>query len=61
MSKLTAQKIADIKIQDLLAVDTFIPRKVKGGLAEEFSMENAVGIAAMVKADKLQMQFQQMK
>ncbi|ENK1242020.1 diol dehydratase reactivase subunit alpha [Clostridium sporogenes] len=56
MSKLTAQKIADIKIQDLLAVDTFIPQKVKGGLAEEFSMENAVGIAAMVKADKLQMQ-----
>lgn len=56
MSKLTAQKVADIKIQDLLAVDTFIPQKVKGGLAEEFSMENAVGIAAMVKADKLQMQ-----
>lgn len=56
MAKLTNQKIADIKIQDLLAVDTFIPQKVKGGLAEEFSMENAVGIAAMVKADKLQMQ-----
>lgn len=56
MAKLTKQKIADIKIQDLLAVDTFIPQKVKGGLAEEFSMENAVGIAAMVKADKLQMQ-----
>lgn len=56
MAKLTNQKIDDIKIQDLLAVDTFIPQKVKGGLAEEFSMENAVGIAAMVKADKLQMQ-----
>lgn len=56
MAKLTNQKIADIKIQDLLAVDTFIPQKVKGGLAAEFSMENAVGIAAMVKADKLQMQ-----
>ncbi|WP_186430265.1 diol dehydratase reactivase subunit alpha [Clostridium sp. BSD9I1] len=56
MAKLTKQKIVDIKIQDLLAVDTFIPQKVKGGLAEEFSMENAVGIAAMVKADKLQMQ-----
>lgn len=56
MAKLTKQKIADIKIQDLLSVDTFIPQKVKGGLAEEFSMENAVGIAAMVKADKLQMQ-----
>jgi len=56
MAQLTNQKIADIKIQDLLAVDTFIPQKVKGGLAQEFSMENAVGIAAMVKADKLQMQ-----
>lgn len=56
MAKLTNQKIADIKIQDLLAVDTFVPQKVKGGLAQEFSMENAVGIAAMVKADKLQMQ-----
>lgn len=56
MSNLTKQKIADITIQDLLAVDTFIPQMVKGGLAEEFSMENAVGIAAMVKADKLQMQ-----
>ena len=56
MAELTDQKIADIRIEDLLAVDTFIPQKVEGGLAEEFSMENAVGIAAMVKADKLQMQ-----
>ncbi|EKN64481.1 diol dehydratase reactivase subunit alpha [Schinkia azotoformans] len=56
MSELTKQQPDDIKIQDLLAVNTFIPQKVKGGLAEEFSMENAVGIAAMVKADKLQMQ-----
>ncbi|GAA0076053.1 diol dehydratase reactivase subunit alpha [Clostridium sp. CTA-5] len=56
MANLTKQKIADITIQDLLAVDTFIPQMVKGGLAAEFSMENAVGIAAMVKADKLQMQ-----
>lgn len=56
MADLTNQSINDIKIQDLLAVDTFIPQKVKGGLAKEFSMENAVGIAAMVKAHKLQMQ-----
>ncbi|GIN61681.1 diol dehydratase reactivase subunit alpha [Robertmurraya siralis] len=56
MSELTKQHPDDIKIQDLLAVNTFIPQMVKGGLAEEFSMENAVGIAAMVKADKLQMQ-----
>ncbi|MGX4599669.1 diol dehydratase reactivase subunit alpha [Faecalimicrobium sp. JNUCC 81] len=56
MSNLTDQNISDIKIQDLLAVDTFTPQNVKGGLAKEFSMENAVGIAVMVKADKLQMQ-----
>ncbi|MDK2585249.1 diol dehydratase reactivase subunit alpha [Romboutsia sedimentorum] len=56
MSELTDQNISDIKIQDLVAVDTFTPQNVKGGLANEFSMENAVGIAVMVKADKLQMQ-----
>lgn len=55
MANLTDKNPNDIKIQDLLAVDTFIPQKVKGGLAEEFSMENAVGIAAMVKSDRLQM------
>lgn len=56
MSQLTNQHPDVIKIQDLLAVDTFVPQSVKGGLAKEFSLENAVGIAAMVKADKLQMQ-----
>lgn len=56
MSNLTNQHPQSIKIQDLLAVDTFNPQKVKGGIAEEFSLENAVGIAAMVKADKLQME-----
>lgn len=56
MSQLTKQQPSEIKIQDLLAVNTFVPQKVKGGLADEFSLENAVGIAAMVKADKLQMQ-----
>ncbi len=56
MSNLTSQHPKSIKIQDLLAVDTFVPQKVRGGLANEFSLENAVGIAAMVKADKLQME-----
>ena len=55
MSNLTNQHPKDIKIQDLLAVDTYNPRKIKGGLANEFSLESAVGIAAMVKADRLQM------
>lgn len=56
MSQLTNQHPSEIKIQDLLAVDTFVPQSVKGGLAKEFSLESAVGIAAMVKADRLQMQ-----
>ena len=55
MAGLTNKEPKDIKIQDLLAVDTFNPQKVKGGLANEFSLESAVGIAAMVKADRLQM------
>ena len=56
MANLTGQHPRDIHIQDLLAVDTFTPQKVQGGLANEFSQENAVGIAAMVKADRLQME-----
>lgn len=56
MSNLTNQHPRDIKIQDLLAVDTYNPQQVKGGLANEYSLESAVGIAAMVKADRLQMQ-----
>ena len=56
MAQLTDQDPKDIKIQDLLAVNTFVPKKVKGGIAEEFSMENAIGLAAMVKADRLQME-----
>lgn len=56
MADLTNQSSGSIKIQDLLAVDTFVPQKVRGGIADEFSLENAVGIAAMVKSDKLQME-----
>mgnify|MGYP001008665616 CR=1 FL=1 len=56
MSGLTGKHPGEIKIRDILAVDTFAPKKVTGALAGEFAMENAVGIAAMVKADKLQMQ-----
>ena len=54
MAGLTNKHKKDIKIQDILAVDTFNPQKVKGGIADEFSLENAVGIAAMVKSDRLQ-------
>jgi len=55
MAGLTNKNPAEIFIQDLLAVDTFVPVDVKGGLAGEFSMEQAVGIASMVKSDHLQM------
>lgn len=56
MAGLTNKHPREIKIQDLLAVDTFNPQKVVGGIADEFSLENAVGIAAMVKSDRLQME-----
>ncbi len=56
LSSLTERPVGEVKIQDLLAVDTFNPQKVVGGVAEEFSMESAVGLAAMVKSDKLQME-----
>ncbi|MCL1997120.1 MAG: diol dehydratase reactivase subunit alpha [Defluviitaleaceae bacterium] len=56
MAELTNRVPSEIQIQDILAVDTFNPQKVVGALAGEFSMESAVGIAAMVKSDKLQME-----
>lgn len=59
MASLTSHDMNAVHIQDLLAVDTFIPRAVQGGIAGECSMENAVGIAAMVKSDRLQMHYRQ--
>lgn len=56
MANLTGKHLNDIDIQDLLAVDTQVPVKIRGGLAGEFANESAVGIAAMVKSDHLQMQ-----
>ena len=56
MGRLTDQDPAKVRITDLLAVDTEVPREVAGGLASEFSMEAAVGIAVMVKAHRLQME-----
>lgn len=55
MAELTDKPSSDIFIQDLLAVDTLVPMSVSGGLAGEFSLEHAVGIASMVKSDHLQM------
>lgn len=56
MAQLTNLSPRDVFITDLLAVDTQVPREVAGGIANEFSMEAAVGIAVMVKTDRLQMQ-----
>ncbi|ECP1252540.1 propanediol dehydratase reactivase alpha subunit PduG [Salmonella enterica] len=55
MAELTNKPSSEIFIQDLLAVDTSVPVSVTGGLAGEFSLEQAVGIASMVKSDRLQM------
>ncbi|HGG1081228.1 TPA: propanediol dehydratase reactivase alpha subunit PduG [Klebsiella quasipneumoniae] len=55
MAELANKPSSEIFIQDLLAVDTSVPVSVTGGLAGEFSLEQAVGIASMVKSDRLQM------
>ena len=46
----------DIRITDILAVDTLAPVEITGALAGETCMEKAVGIAAMVKTQHLPMQ-----
>ncbi len=55
LSELSEESTTKLSINDLLAIDTFVPVKVKGALADEVAMEKAVAIAAMVKADKLPM------
>ncbi|MDC7289314.1 diol dehydratase reactivase subunit alpha [Blautia schinkii] len=47
---------SDIRITDILAVDTLAPVEISGSLAGETCMEKAVGIAAMVKTQHLPMQ-----
>jgi diol dehydratase reactivase alpha subunit len=56
MSEVTEKLISDIKIRDILAVDCLVPQRVAGGVAKEFFLENAIGLAAMVDADRLQME-----
>ena len=55
MAELTSQPAEAITIQDVLALDTFVPQRVRGGLADEFFAENAVAIGAMVKTSRLPM------
>lgn len=56
MSELDTSTEADIRITDILAVDTLAPVLISGALAGETCLEKAVGIAAMVRTQKLPMQ-----
>ncbi len=56
MADLTNQPVADILVQDIIAVDTLVPQQVQGNLAGEYALGNAVGLAAMVQTQKLPMQ-----
>jgi diol dehydratase reactivase alpha subunit len=56
MSDVTDKPLDEIQIRDILAVDCQVPQRVAGGVAQEFSLENAVGLAAMVNADRLLME-----
>lgn len=56
MSELDKSDQADIRITDILAADTLAPVLISGALAGETCLEKAVGIAAMVKTQKLPMQ-----
>ena len=56
MGELDRSADADIRITDILAVDTMAPVLISGALAGETCLEKAVGIAAMVKTQKLPMQ-----
>lgn len=56
MADLTDQPVSAIRVQDILAVDTLVPQRVRGSLAGEYSLGNAVGLAAMVETQKLPMQ-----
>ena len=56
MAEVAGSKGDEIRITDILAVDTLAPVEISGSLAGETCMEKAVGIAAMVKTQHLPMQ-----
>jgi diol dehydratase reactivase alpha subunit len=49
MADVSGLEPGEVRIGDLLAVDTFVPQEVRGGLAGEVALENAVALAAMVR------------
>lgn len=56
MADVAKEHGSEIRITDILAVDTLAPVEISGSLAGETCMEKAVGIAAMVKTQHLPMQ-----
>jgi len=56
MAALTEDDPGEVRIRDVLAVDTFVPQEVRGGLAGEFALENAVALAAMVRTGRTAME-----
>lgn len=56
MAEVAGSKGDEVRITDILAVDTLAPVEISGSLAGETCMEKAVGIAAMVKTQHLPMQ-----
>ncbi|GAB3246865.1 diol dehydratase reactivase subunit alpha [Kineosporia babensis] len=56
MADVSGVDLAEVRIGDLLAVDTFVPQEVRGGLAGEVALENAVALAAMVRTSHGPMQ-----
>ncbi len=55
MADVSKEHREQIQITDILAVDTLAPVEISGSLAGETCMEKAVGIAAMVKTQRLPM------
>lgn len=49
MAELLGLSLAEVEIRDILAVDTAVPQEVRGGVAGEVALENAVALAAMVR------------
>jgi len=56
MADLSGHELADVRIGDLLAIDTLVPQEVRGGVAGEVALENAVALAAMVRTKESGMQ-----
>jgi len=56
MAEVTGQSVESVEIRDIMAVDTLVPQSVEGAVADEYSMESAVALAAMVKTRRLPMQ-----